>query len=420
MIDWRRLLHSVRRLLLVLAMLAILAASSIVSPSPAEEYRRFTRAREFDFLGWTVDALVVKLQQASVGNGRYLSEAQRSALVLDYLDLLRQAQEFDRELSAIYSDPSISNPQLAAAETSAALAEIRARSDTLQPVVESILEEQVGVLLEELGLGFAGVPLPPVSFHLTRVPVALILSPRSVIEQIANIQLEANLTLEEKLALEAQVEQDGATSALIEPIGGIGTYPTMIQETRALVWLVETIVHEWVHNYLVFRPLGWKYTQSPEMRTINETVASILGREIGRQVIARYYPEQLPPPPAPEKAPETPTPAEEPVFSFRATMRETRVTVDAMLAEGRIEEAEAYMEAQRQLLWEHGYRIRRLNQAYFAFHGAYAASPGGAAGTDPVGEAVRALWERLQAPQEFLQIVSRIGSFDDLQAILDG
>ncbi len=64
------------------------------------------------------------------------------------------------------------------------------------------------------------------------------------------------------------------------------------------------------------------------------------------------------------------------------------------LPQGKIDEAETYMEQRRQLFWQNGYLIRKLNQAYFAFHGAYADVPGGAAGEDPVGPAVRALREK--------------------------
>ena len=45
--------------------------------------------------------------------------------------------------------------------------------------------------------------------------------------------------------------------------------------------------------------------------------------------------------------------------------------------------------------------MRKLNQAYFAFYGAYADQPGGAAGEDPVGPAVRALRERSQGLADF-------------------
>jgi hypothetical protein len=102
-------------------------------------------------------------------------------------------------------------------------------------------------------------------------------------------------------------------------------------------------------------------------------------------------------------------------------MHTTRVKVDELLAEGKIEEAEAYMEQRRQLFWENGYNIRKLNQAYFAFHGAYADEPLGAAGEDPVGAAVRAL--RAQSPSltQFLNKISLMTSFEQLkQAVEQG
>ena len=99
-------------------------------------------------------------------------------------------------------------------------------------------------------------------------------------------------------------------------------------------------------------------------------------------------------------------------------MHETRVTVDRMLAEGQIEQAEAYMEQRRVFLWENGYQIRRLNQAYFAFHGAYADSPQGAAGEDPVGPAVRELRARSDSLAEFIDRIAWMTSFEQLQRTL--
>jgi hypothetical protein len=102
-------------------------------------------------------------------------------------------------------------------------------------------------------------------------------------------------------------------------------------------------------------------------------------------------------------------------FDFRAEMHETRVTADQLLAEGKIEEAETYMEQRRQIFWENGYLLRKLNQAYFAFHGAYADVPGGAAGEDPVGPAVRALREQSASLADFINTISWMTSFEQLQ-----
>ncbi|MFZ6020497.1 MAG: hypothetical protein ACOYXO_12890, partial [Chloroflexota bacterium] len=207
-------------------------------------------------------------------------------------------------------------------------------------------------------------------------------------------------------------------SALVVPVGGVGTYPTMVMSTTDLNWLAEVIAHEWIHNTLTLRPLGALYYASPEMRTINETTASIAGKEIGAILIERFYPEKVPPAAAQPPPARPEQPQEPPVFDFRAEMRETRVTVDALLAEGKIEEAEEYMEQRRRIFWENGYRIRRLNQAYFAFYGAYADQPGGAAGEDPVPAAVRAL--RAQSPSlaAFINRIAWVTSYEALTAML--
>jgi hypothetical protein len=102
-------------------------------------------------------------------------------------------------------------------------------------------------------------------------------------------------------------------------------------------------------------------------------------------------------------------------FDFRAEMHETRVTADQLLADNKIEEAETYMEKRRQLFWENGYQLRKLNQAYFAFHGAYADVPGGAAGEDPVGPAVRALREQSDSLADFVNTIAWMTSFEQLQ-----
>jgi hypothetical protein len=97
-------------------------------------------------------------------------------------------------------------------------------------------------------------------------------------------------------------------------------------------------------------------------------------------------------------------------------MHETRVKADELLAQGKVEEAEAYMEERRQIFWQNGYLLRKLNQAYFAFHGAYADVPGGAAGEDPVGPAVRALREQSATLEDFINTIAWMTSFEQLQA----
>ena len=108
------------------------------------------------------------------------------------------------------------------------------------------------------------------------------------------------------------------------------------------------------------------------MTAINETVANIFGREIGDLVYREYETATRAPI---SFTPYLPTQAQQDPFDFRQAMRETRLTTEELLSEGRIEEAEAYMEERRLFLAENGHYIRKLNQAYFAFHGNYADSP---------------------------------------------
>jgi hypothetical protein len=56
-----------------------------------------------------------------------------------------------------------------------------------------------------------------------------------------------------------------------------------------------------------------------------------------------------------------------------------------------------------------------MNQAYFAFYGAYADQPGGAAGSDPVGAAVRALRASSPSLAAFLNRIGWMTSFEQLQ-----
>jgi hypothetical protein len=408
--------HWTWRTLVCLALGWMLAASAGVETEPTDRVRRYTRQVEFDFVGWTLDALVEKLQEFANGAPAYLNESQRKALVLDYAGMIDEAGRLRQQFQEALSDPHSPDPQQTAAPIAAELEQLQQRQAGLEPLAEAVLQEDVAVVLYELGLAPTGTPLPPVAFRFSRLPTALVVSPRDAIRQDANLQLDPRLTLRQHINLERSVEGALNVSALVVPIGGLSTYPTMVMESSSLDWVTQTVVHEWVHHYLAFRPLGLSYDRSPELRTINETVASILGREIGRQVLERFFPERVPPPPA-EGPP--PAPGEPPAFDFNAEMRLTRLRVDELLAQGRIEEAEAYMEARRLVFWDHGYRhLRRINQAYFAFYGAYADVPGGAAGEDPAGDAVRALWEQLRDPLRFLRAVAGITSLEELQALV--
>jgi hypothetical protein len=413
LVDW---------VLFVLAFLLLLTQDVSLAADTPKRVESFTRGIEFDFVNWTFDATWFKILQASVGDQAYLDDAARSKRVRDYFDLQAKLEQVQGSIAVIYANPEVKDPEVETAPLQAEEANLRARMRELQPLAEAILQEQVSVILAKEGLVVGGQPLPPVAFHFTPLPLALIVSPRSEIKQDVNVDVNGNLTLEEQVALEDRVARELDVSTLIVPLGGIGTYPTMVASSSDLNWIANVTAHEWTHNYLTLRPLGFNYSSAPELRTMNETTASIAGNELGALVIQRYYPERQPPPPAFQNIlrREQPSPGQThaPGFNFGAEMHTTRVRVDGLLAANKVSEAEAYMEERRQFFWDQGYQIRKLNQAYFAFYGAYAEGGGGAPGEDPVGPAVLLVRRRSPTIKVFLDTMAGFSTFEQLKQYL--
>jgi hypothetical protein len=414
-----RILSALEISLCILFFAILLAGSSALVPtSPADAVRRYTRPVEFDFVNWTLDTLGIKLGQGAIGTPFYFDGSARHKLVVDYLHLMDSILQDENKLNLMYTDPSIKDPGAASASLRAELAGLYARQDQIAPLAESVLQEQVTATLADLGLTTGGQPIPPVLFHLTPLPYNLVVSPRNKIQEDASISLIPSLSVDQQVALEAQVDKGLNVSSLVVPVGGIGTYPTMIERTTALDWLADTIAHEWTHNWLSQRPLGLNYDTSPALRTMNETTASISGSEISLIVLKRYYPEVAAEYAMQAQAVSLSGNPAKASFDFQTEMHTTRVHVDELLAAGKITEAETYMEQRRQVFWDNGYPIRKLNQAYFAFYGAYANVPGGAAGEDPVGPAVRALRAQSSSLTAFLETIAQMSSFQQLQNAL--
>lgn len=413
------------RLIIVFSVIIIMITNS-GRPSLIfyDRVRVFTRQIEFDYVTWTINALWQKLSQAALGTERYMTPEQQQLIVQDSLSLAQEELQLKDQINLIFSDPDESDPFMTAAPYLQRQREVQDEMKHINLMSESVMQEQLSKVLATSGLTTIGQPMPPVQFHSTQLPYALIVSPRDTIRQDADISLLPDLTLDQITALEKTVETNLNVSALVVPVGGIGVYPTMVMETSNFPWLMEVIAHEWTHNFLTLHPLGLLYEKDAQMRIINETTASISGKELGRLALAQYYPQYLPKEETTQanknesKNSTPPEPSEPPAFDFRATMHETRVTVDQLLAEGKIQEAENYMEQRRLIFVENGYNIRRLNQAYFAFYGAYADVPGGAAGQDPVGAAVRALRAESSNLTDFLHRIAWVTSFEGLNSLI--
>ncbi len=292
----------------------------------------------------------------------------------------------------------------------------RQRSEDL---VENILRWQVEEILIGEGIAF-DLPLlgrqvfPPVEFEFQSSPLLLVISRRERIETLDRISLVPTLRLAEVEELERRTDELGASS-LVVPTGGMGSYPPIIPETSPLPSVIGGVIHEWVHNYLYFYPLGQHYSHSQELITMNETIASLVEEELSLLLEKRYYPEIY------AQRMEASREAEERVeageFDFNAFMRETRLKVDELLAAGKVEEAETYMEERRKRLVEKGYYIRKLNQAYFAFHGSYATAP---TSVSPIGGQMKELRKRSPSLAHFLRTVAQMKSYQELLDALAG
>ncbi|NJN80271.1 MAG: hypothetical protein HC797_07270 [Anaerolineales bacterium] len=422
---FQRLLRGLEVTVILFIIASVAGLSNPALTNPIEKIRAFTRDIEFDYIEWMMDAAILKVRAASINLPYTIDRVTQKQIVDEYIRTIQSILEKEYLLSQIYADPAIQDKETYSADLRDELNKLYTRQNQLSPLAEAVLQGQVTEVLSEIGLTSAGQPIPNVWYHSTRLPMALIVSPRERIEQTANISVDMNLTVDEQAALESNVDKNLNTSSLVVQIGGVGVYPTMVARTTDLNWMLNTISHEWIHNYLMFRPLGILYSESPETRTINETTASIAGDEIGRLVLEKFYPERISASSLDLQLVafsfDIPNPGDipRPPFDFRAQMYETRVNADALLAEGKIEEAETYMEERRQVFLRNGYLLRKINQAYFAFHGAYADVPGGAAGQDPIGPAVRALREQSDSLADFVKTVAWITTLDELQEELN-
>jgi hypothetical protein len=285
------------------------------------------------------------------------------------------------------------------------------RDELLEDTIERILESQIiETLIQQDFYGF-----PPVNLKLGELPRLIVISPRDKIESMREIMLIRDISLEEIEDIEARVDELGFSSLVVD-LGGLGgVYPSLVTNSASLRATINIAVEEWIHQYLAFKPLGFQYTldllgiaRNYEIATMNETVAGIVSKEIGTIIYARYYRDKV------ESV--TEDNADKPGFDFNQEMRAIRVEVDALLARGDIELAEQYMKQKRQYLVSQGYHIRKLNQAYFAWHGTYANEP---TSVSPIGTELRELRDRSASLKDFLDIVSQMTSRQDLKDIIE-
>ncbi len=401
------------------------------------------RPYEFNYIAWEVEALWSKARQSMWGYQSYVPEADRKEAILEYIELVGQLLDLQSQLEATYITPSAANADVLRRQ----ITDLEKRRAELQPIVEPMIESQVSTVLAEQGFGVMGQIVPPVSFRFVETPDVLVVSPRKVIRQDFAISLRP-LDVDEAAQLEQAVETVSPNdAAYVTGTGGVGIWPAMVIESRYPAYVFEIVAHEWSHHYLFMFPLGMEYLGLPETRIINETAATVFGNAMALLVLDRFYEKEVtdgkiwipdyptladfqspavqtpttPTMPEPIRDPDGPRP------TTRGTIiNRTRITTDYLLALGRVDAAEAYMESRRQWL---GMRV--LNQAWFAFNGGYQADPGQGGGAsvgttvdvtdpaypgDPIGPAIHEIAELAPTLGDFLNIMRDVTT---RQALID-
>ena len=286
------------------------------------------------------------------------------------------------------------------------IARLQRAFDALNPRAQAVLEAEINLVLEQQDLASRwGTVFPPVDLVFTGAPLVLVVSPRDRIERQDSMLLDTRMNVAEMEELEDELLRKQDSSALVLRAGGVASYPSMVNASGGLYNVIVTAVHEWLHHYWFFRPLGWNYFTNAAMTTLNETAADLAGEELGAMVYKNITGQ-----PGPRDLhPEHEGPHNHPeAFNFFDEMRETRLEVDRLLEQRQVLEAEAYMEERRQLFVENGYLLRKLNQAYFAFHGAYGTSP---SSVSPIQGQVEQVRAHTASVGEFVHVMSQFGDY---------
>lgn len=396
-------------------MVSLLLFSSIgVSCTPGPNFntrlKSIVKPYRFSMAKWEFNTFFSGEQETSTKDKKTADNINK---VTDYFSSVKRIKTIKSEIEA--SKAGSKQGDLPSLE--AELSKLQQQTIALEYTIGKILKRQIRETLVQQGIYNPvdkylrlKVSFPPINFKLEKPPHLLVISPRDRIESMREIVLRQSINLEEIENIEAEVDELGVSS-LVVPLGGFGgTYPTFVTNEASLRFTIDAATEEWLHQYLAFKPLGFRYlldltgiSRNYEIATMNETVASMVGKEIGANLFETYYSQYETNDIQDQKA------ASE--FDLNREMRETRRTVDVYLAQGEIKQAEAFMEEKRQYLAKKGYHIRKLNQAYFAFHGAYADRP---TSISPIGRELKELRNRSVSLKDFLETAAAMNSRQDL------
>ena len=397
------------------AVALLLAIAGLGRDGSIGEAHLTTAAYERDLVRWEITHFPDKWLRLALGVFRDSPDAEeRLELATEFValrdDLRDRREMLERALAVSASAPEITALQ---AEAEA----LESRRTEIAPDVEETLEAVISQTVDDLGIidRLGPVRWPPVDFTFESNGLLLVQSPRDEIVRRGDFLLEPDVDLLQQIALEEEVESlDPNISALVVRIGGVATYPAQVTPDASLHDLLRIASHEWLHHWLFFRPLGRAWFAGGELTSVNETVANIASEEISDHALERltgevFVREPWQPPQISERVEPDPD-----VFDFQREMRGTRTRLEELLTVGAVAEAEAYLEERRLAFVESGYNIRKLNTAWFAFHGTYADGP---ASISPLEGQIRSIRADSANLAEFLDRVAVISEEGELEKV---
>jgi len=190
----------------------------------------------------------------SVRNGRVEIVENRKTIADEYIYQVEKVNQLNANLDEAVAAPSLENRPEKISEIQSQLIAEKVYLTGLSHLVEAVVQSQTERTLAEMGFSWGGQVFPPVLYKVSDLPLDLIVSPRTEIRTALSLNLNPGLDTLQKEAIEQGIYTEYNYSALVEPIGGLSAYPTMVMQTTDFNWLVETVAHEWMHNYLFFHP----------------------------------------------------------------------------------------------------------------------------------------------------------------------
>ncbi len=403
--------------------LTLLAAAVILTSSngPTDFDSRLTAVaatRGFNLVTWEIRTLTTRIGEAVL----HPTRDDQIDRVQEYLRLTTAADRARQDRDAAWAREAVEGSSGQSEKAQARVVALESRLNDLRPSVESTLSAQIENELQRQAIRtalitFQGTTSPPfarptlmpgVFFQLGTLPDLLVVAPTNRIQIIDSVLVQPGLSPTQIDQLETNADGLGVSS-VVTGIGGLAAYPSMLPDTGSVRDLLVTVSHEWTHHYLALHPLGMSYFKSYEMREINETVADMVGHEVGQAVYDRTYAPLVAPRP-PTTTPTGQAPPTRP--DFWTLMRETRVTVEGYLSRNDVAGANAYMAEQRKELARQGYFVRKLNTAYLSFFGSYSG------GANPYERKLRLIRSHSASLADFLATVSDMSNPSDLDRAL--